>query len=51
MNKKKRSLGRQVAIQETTHALCTGICVNCIHQKTCTFPKMENRLFCEEYEV
>jgi glutamate dehydrogenase (NAD(P)+) len=27
-----------------------GLCVNCIHQKTCTFLKMENRLFCEEYE-
>jgi len=27
-----------------------GLCVNCIHQNTCTFLKMENKVFCEEYE-
>ena len=29
----------------------TGICVNCIHRDTCTFPKSEGgRTHCEEYE-
>jgi hypothetical protein len=28
----------------------TGLCVNCIHRRTCTFLKMENKVFCEEYE-
>ena len=29
----------------------TGLCVNCIHRDTCTFPKCdEGRLHCEEYE-
>ena len=27
-----------------------GLCVTCIHQKTCSFTVMENRIFCEEYE-
>jgi len=29
----------------------TGLCVNCIHRDTCTFPKCEGgRTHCEEYE-
>jgi hypothetical protein len=29
----------------------TGICANCIHQDTCTFPKNEEvKIHCEEYE-
>lgn len=29
----------------------TGLCVNCIHRDTCTFPKCDKgRVHCEEYE-
>ena len=50
MNKKKFGIGRQVAIHQMIHASSVGLCVNCAYQKTCTFPKRENKLFCEEYE-
>lgn len=50
MNKKKFGVGKQVAIPQTAHVLSVELCVNCAHQKTCTFPKRENKLFCEEYE-
>lgn len=51
MDKGKFGIGRQVAIAQSAHVLSVGLCVNCAHQKTCTFPKTENRLFCEEYEI
>lgn len=51
MDKGKFGIGRQVAIAQSAHVLSVGLCVNCAHQKTCTFPKTENKLFCEEYEV
>jgi len=50
---RKGSSDKRMLIAKTqmvqTH--CTGICVNCIHQNTCTFPKTNNKLFCEEYEI
>ena len=51
MNKKKFGVGRQVAIAQSARVSTVGLCVNCAHQKTCTFPKTENKLFCEEYEI
>jgi hypothetical protein len=36
--------------EEDVRMVDTGLCMNCIHQKTCTFLKMENKIFCEEYE-
>ncbi len=51
MNKKRFEIGRQVAIHQMAHVSPVGLCVNCDNQKTCTFPKIENKLFCEEYEV
>lgn len=51
MNKGKFGIGRQVAIHQRADVVCVGLCVNCAHQKICTFPKTENKLFCEEYEV
>ena len=50
MNNRKFGVGRQVAIHQMAHVSSVGICVNCTYQKTCTFPKTENKLFCEEYE-
>jgi len=36
--------------KKMTNTVDAGLCVNCIHQNTCTFLKMENKVFCEEYE-
>ena len=33
-----------------TELVDAGICVDCVHQNTCTFLKMENKVFCEEHE-
>ena len=33
-----------------TNTADAGLCVNCVHQKTCTFLTMESKVFCEEYE-
>ncbi len=33
-----------------TNMVDAGLCVNCCHRNTCSFPKMENKVFCEEYE-
>ena len=33
-----------------TNVVDAGLCVDCVHQNTCTFLKMENKVFCEEYE-
>jgi hypothetical protein len=35
--------------EEDVLMIDSGLCVNCIHQKTCAFTKMENKIFCEEY--
>ena len=51
MNKEKFGIGRQVAIHQMAYASSVGLCVNCAHQKICTFPKTENKIFCEEYEI
>ena len=51
MNKKKFGIRRHVAIAQNAHVSTVGLCVNCTYQKTCTFPKTENKLFCEEYEL
>jgi hypothetical protein len=51
MNKKKFEIGGQVAVNQIAHVSSVGLCVNCAHQKICTFPKTENKLFCEEYEI
>ena len=51
MDKKKFGIGRQLAIAQSAHVSTVGLCVNCAYQKTCTFPKTENKLFCEEYEI
>jgi len=36
--------------KKMTNMADAGLCVNCAHQNTCTFSKMENKVFCEEYE-
>ena len=51
MNKKRFGIERQVAIYQMPHDTSVELCVNCAHQKTCTFPKKANKFFCEEYEV
>ena len=51
MNNKKFGIVRQVAITQSAHVSTVGLCVNCLYQKTCTFPHKENKLFCEEYEI
>lgn len=51
MDKKKFGIRRQVAIAQSAHVSTVGLCVNCAHQKTCTFSQKENKLFCEEYEL
>ena len=51
MNKKRFGIGRQVVIHQMAHIVSVGLCVNCAQQKTCTFPKSENKFFCEEYKV
>jgi len=33
-----------------TNMADAGLCVNCVHQKTCTFLTMESKVYCEEYE-
>jgi len=33
-----------------TNTADAGLCVNCVHQKTCTFLTMESKVYCEEYE-
>ena len=50
MNEKKFDERRQVAVYHTVHVSPVGLCVNCAQQKICTFPKIENKIFCEEYE-
>jgi hypothetical protein len=51
MNKGKFGIGKQLAIHQMAHAPSVGLCVNCAHQKICTFPRGENKIFCEEYEI
>ena len=51
MKKKEFGIERQVTIAHSVHVSSVGLCVNCAQQKTCTFPKTENKLFCEEYEI
>jgi len=35
-------------LNNETH--CEGLCMNCCHRGTCTLPKCEGRIYCEEYE-
>ena len=51
MNEKKFDIRRQVAVHQIADVISVGLCVNCVHQKTCTYPKTENKIFCEEHEV
>jgi len=36
--------------KKMTNTVDAGLCINCIHKNTCTFLKMEYKVFCEEYE-
>ncbi len=36
--------------KKITNTAEAGLCVNCVHRKTCTFLTMESKVFCEEYE-
>jgi hypothetical protein len=49
--KGKRIDQRLVIERQMMEPFCMGICVNCIHNKTCTYPITSQRLFCEEYEI
>jgi len=50
MKEKRLFDHRLVTKTQMISTVCTGICVNCKHQKTCTYSKTSPRLFCEEYE-
>ena len=51
MKEKRLEIDRLIVKTQMLNTVCTGICVNCIHKKTCTYPKTNNKQFCEEYEI
>jgi hypothetical protein len=51
MKEKRLEAQKLVVKTQMVEPLCVGICVNCIHKKYCTYPKTNQRMFCEEYEI
>jgi len=51
MNKKNSDLRAISITRQKRTWTCEGLCVNCVHKDTCTFPQARcGILYCDEYE-
>jgi len=51
MNRKNSDLRTITMTKQKITWSCEGLCVNCVHRETCTFPQARGDiLYCNEYE-